>query len=392
MTVDLRLYALIDPEHAGGRDLAELARLVAQGGATLVQLRDKRSDTRPMVERARAIKAALAPFGVPLLVNDRVDVALASGADGVHVGQDDMAVEDARRLLGPHAIIGLSIKTVAQAEAAPLGLLDYVGVGGVFATSSKDNPNPPIGPAGLARIAERAPPAGAGLSAVRHCRHRRRQCRRGDRGRRGRCRGHLGALAQCRSAGGGASVTERGGRRTRAAATPMTPIAVTLAGSDSGGGAGIQADLKTFSALGVYGASVITALTAQNTKGVTAIHDVPAEFVAAQIDAVFSDLDVSAVKIGMVSQRGVIATIAAGLERWGQSRVVLDPVMIATSGDKLLAPDAIDMLKRVLMPRALVVTPNLPEAAALLEAPIADTETRCASRASACLRSARGRS
>jgi hydroxymethylpyrimidine/phosphomethylpyrimidine kinase len=155
----------------------------------------------------------------------------------------------------------------------------------------------------------------------------------------------------------------------------MTPIAVTVAGSDSGGGAGIQADLKTFSALGVYGASVITALTAQNTKGVTAIHDVPAEFVAAQIDAVFSDLDVSAVKIGMVSQRGVIATIAAGLERWGQSRVVLDPVMIATSGDKLLAPDAIDVLKRVLMPRALVVTPNLPEAAALLEAPIADTET-----------------
>jgi hydroxymethylpyrimidine/phosphomethylpyrimidine kinase len=155
----------------------------------------------------------------------------------------------------------------------------------------------------------------------------------------------------------------------------MTPIAVTLAGSDSGGGAGVQADLKTFSALGVYGATVITALTAQNTRGVTAIHDVPAEFVAAQIDAVFSDLEVSAVKIGMVSQRGVIEVIAAGLERWRQSQVVLDPVMIATSGDKLLAPDAIDVLKRVLMPRALVVTPNLPEAAALLDAPVADTET-----------------
>ena len=154
MTVDIRLYALVDPEHAGGRDLAELSRLVAQGGATLVQLRDKRSDTRPMVQLARAIKAALAPFKIPLLVNDRVDVALASGADGVHVGQQDMAVEDARRLLGPGAIIGLSIKTVAQAEAAPLDLLDYVGVGGVFATSSKDNPNPPIGPGGLARIAD----------------------------------------------------------------------------------------------------------------------------------------------------------------------------------------------------------------------------------------------
>src|SRR5215831_15761861 len=110
----------------------------------------------------------------------------------------------------------------------------------------------------------------------------------------------------------------------------MTPIALTIAGSDSGGGAGIQADLKTFSALGVYGASVITALTAQNTRGVSAIHDVPAEFVAAEIDAVFSDLDVDAVKIGMVSQRPVIEAIAAGLDRWKQSRVVVDPVMIAT--------------------------------------------------------------
>ena len=153
MAVDLRLYALVDPEHAGGRELAELARLVAEGGATLVQLRDKRSDTRRMVERARAIIAVLAPHGVPLLINDRVDVALASGAAGVHVGQEDMAVEDARRLLGPGAIIGLSIKTVAQAEAAPIELIDYVGIGGVFATSSKDNTKAPIGADGLAHIA-----------------------------------------------------------------------------------------------------------------------------------------------------------------------------------------------------------------------------------------------
>jgi hydroxymethylpyrimidine/phosphomethylpyrimidine kinase len=154
----------------------------------------------------------------------------------------------------------------------------------------------------------------------------------------------------------------------------VTAIAVTIAGSDSGGGAGIQADLKTFSALGVYGASVITALTAQNTKGVTAIHDVPPDFIAAQIDAVFSDLDVGAVKIGMVSQSAVIETIALGLDRWRQSKLVLDPVMIAASGDRLLVPDAIDTLKRVLIPRALVITPNLPEAAALLDAPIASSE------------------
>src|ERR1700674_4059608 len=112
---------------------------------------------------------------------------------------------------------------------------------------------------------------------------------------------------------------------SRSKAADMTPIAVTIAGSDSSGGAGIQADLKTFSALGVYGASVITALTAQNTKGVRAIHDVPAEFVGAQIDAVFSDLDVSAVKIGMVSQRGVIEAIAAGRRGGGRARVLFGP-------------------------------------------------------------------
>ncbi|MEA2989104.1 MAG: hydroxymethylpyrimidine/phosphomethylpyrimidine kinase, partial [Alphaproteobacteria bacterium] len=136
----------------------------------------------------------------------------------------------------------------------------------------------------------------------------------------------------------------------------MTPIAVTIAGSDSGGGAGLQADLKTFSALGVYGASVVTALTAQNTQGVTAIHDVPPEFIAAQIDTVFSDLDVKAVKIGMLSQAAVIEAVAAGLARWRQSQVVLDPVMVATSGDRLLDPAAIDVLKRVLIPQALVIT------------------------------------
>jgi thiamine-phosphate pyrophosphorylase len=152
MPVDLRLYAIVDPEHTGGRSLPELAKLVAQGGATLVQLRDKKNDTRVMVDTARAVKAALAPFGVPLLINDRVDVALASGADGVHVGQTDMAVDDARRLLGKGGIIGLSISTEALAEAAPIGMIDYVGIGGVYATTSKDQKKPPIGVDGLRRI------------------------------------------------------------------------------------------------------------------------------------------------------------------------------------------------------------------------------------------------
>ncbi len=152
-------------------------------------------------------------------------------------------------------------------------------------------------------------------------------------------------------------------------------IAVTIAGSDSGGGAGIQADLKTFSALGVYGASVITALTAQNTRGVQAIHDVEPEFVARQIESVFTDLDVKAVKIGMLSRIPTIVAVAEGLARHGAGLpLVLDPVMVATSGDRLLADDAVEALRVKLVPHAALLTPNLPEAAVLLGEGIATTE------------------
>jgi thiamine-phosphate pyrophosphorylase len=152
MRLDLRLNAIVDPERAGGHQLADLAMRCVRGGATLVQLRDKHAETRALIDEARAIKLALAPFEVPFVVNDRVDVAMAAGADGVHLGQDDMAIEDARRLLGANAIIGLSVKSVEEAEAARLDLVDYVGSGGVYATSSKQQKNVPIGPAGLTRI------------------------------------------------------------------------------------------------------------------------------------------------------------------------------------------------------------------------------------------------
>jgi len=136
----------------------------------------------------------------------------------------------------------------------------------------------------------------------------------------------------------------------------------------------VQADLKTFSALGVYGASVITALTAQNTKGVSGIYQVPPDFVTAQIDAVFSDLDVKAVKIGMVADRATIEVIVAGLTRWSPKHIVVDPVMVATSGDHLLAADSVATLRTKLIPCAGLITPNLPEAAALLEEEVATSE------------------
>jgi hydroxymethylpyrimidine/phosphomethylpyrimidine kinase len=156
------------------------------------------------------------------------------------------------------------------------------------------------------------------------------------------------------------------------------PIALTIAGSDSSGGAGVQADLKTFAAFGVYGASVITALTAQNTRGVSGIHLVPSDFVTAQLDAVFDDLDIASVKIGMVAQLSTIEAIATTLARRKPTHVVLDPVMVATSGDRLLSADAVSALRKHLIPLASLITPNLPEAAALLEESVALDETAIA--------------
>jgi len=162
-------------------------------------------------------------------------------------------------------------------------------------------------------------------------------------------------------------------QRSESGAQVSSAIAVTIAGSDSSGGAGIEADLKTFSALSVYGAAVITALTAQNTKGVFGILDVPAEFIAAQIAAVFTDLEIGAVKIGMLGSAGAIDSVAAALDRYRPHHVVLDPVMVATSGERLLDADAVGRL-RELISRVHMVMPNLPEAAALLDAPQARDE------------------
>ena len=153
----------------------------------------------------------------------------------------------------------------------------------------------------------------------------------------------------------------------------MTAIALTIAGSDSGGGAGIQADLKTMSACGVYGATAITALTAQNTLGVTAIHDVPVDMIKAQMEAVFSDLQVDAVKIGMLSRPETIEAVAVGLEKYKPAHVVLDPVMVAESGDPLIEESAVSALVERLFPLADIITPNLHEAGRLLAVDVANS-------------------
>lgn len=156
MKVDIRLYGLVDPQIGAGRSLAELARAAAEGGATLVQLRAKELSTREMVREAKAIHAALAGTKVPLLINDRIDVALAAGAEGVHLGADDMELTDARRLLGPDAIIGATLKKAGELPHLASAAIDYACIGGVFGTVHKDNPDAPLGLVGLAALRREA--------------------------------------------------------------------------------------------------------------------------------------------------------------------------------------------------------------------------------------------
>lgn len=163
--VNLALYGILDPERTGGRDLATLADAAVRGGITLLQLRDKRSGTREFVAHARAVKAAL-NRRIPLLINDRVDVALACGADGVHIGNDDMMPADARRLLGPNAIIGITLKKSADLAGLDRNMVDYGCIGGVFATASKDNPDPPVGLDGLAYLRREASHSGLPVGAI----------------------------------------------------------------------------------------------------------------------------------------------------------------------------------------------------------------------------------
>ncbi len=155
MKVDVRLYVIVDPAACAGRDPLRVADMAARGGATIIQLRDKHGQSRRRLQLARRMKEVLAAHGVPLVINDDVPLAAGSGADGAHVGQDDMAVAEARGLLGEEAIIGLSHQTAGHVDASPVDELDYVAIGGVFATSSKKQARAPIGPEGLRALSER---------------------------------------------------------------------------------------------------------------------------------------------------------------------------------------------------------------------------------------------
>lgn len=358
--LDLSIYLVTDTAQCGSLGVAETVRQAIAAGATLVQVRDPDASDDEFLTLARQVVEVARGTGVPVLLDDRVHLVGPAGADGAHVGQHDMPVAQAREILGPDAILGLTVETVVQLEWAianiPRDAMDYIGLGPVRPTASKPGHVPATGMRKLIPLADRSPWPSVVIGGVKAA----------DTAavRRSGFAGVSVISAICGQPDAGAATRELVDAWT-AAAEPA--VALTIAGSDPSGGAGIQADLKTFSALGAFGTSVITALTAQNTQGVAGVHVVPVEFVRSQFETLIADVRIDAVKIGMLATAELADEVGRLLGELSVP-VVLDPVMVATSGDRLLDDDAVAAIRR-LVAKAEIITPNLPEAAVLLGEP-----------------------
>ena len=359
----LRLYAVTDRHWTGEQTLYEQVRDVLMGGATCIQLREKDLDEASFYEEAKDIKELCRLFDVPFIINDNVMLAKEIDADGVHVGQDDMACVKAREILGPDKIIGVSAHTIEEAKIAKAQGADYLGVGAIFPTSSKDDAEV----LGIERLKEMTETVDLSMVAIGGISY-------------DNC-----LLLKDTGIDGIAVISALFGQKNIKQATidlkkrvdalyETMHTCLTIAGSDSSGGAGIQADLKTMLANKVFGMSAITALTAQNTTGVTDIMDVTPEFLENQIRAVFDDIYPEAVKIGMVSSKELIHTIVEMLKHYDAKHIVVDPVMVATSGAKLISDEAISTLKEELLPIAEVITPNIPETEVLTDMEVKTVE------------------
>ena len=370
MNFDLSLYLVTDRPLAQGRDISWIVREAVAGGVTMVQLREKDCSTGEFIALAKELKSVLHPLGIPLIINDRIDVALAVDADGVHIGQSDMPYAMARQLLGPDKIIGLSVETLDEVIAANALDVDYIGISPVYATPTKTDTLPPFGLEGVAEV-------------LRLSRHRCVAIGGMNRDTIGEviARGVEGAAVvsaivaadspRCASEELAAIIKRNKISNTRNIQNSEFkiqnyPRVLTIAGSDSGGGAGIQADIKSISANGCFAASAITAITAQNTLGVNAVEGLSIDIIEGQIEAVLSDIGTDSIKIGMLHSAEVVQCVARMLRKYNIKDVVLDPVMVSTSGHKLIEDDAIEVMRTELMPLARVITPNIPEAKILL--------------------------
>ncbi len=356
MKFDLLLYGITDRAWVGTLSLEEQIEKALQGGVTMLQLREKSLSRENFLEEAIRVKRIADCYQVPLIINDDIQVALASGAAGVHLGQGDLPASEARKLLGPERILGVTAKSVEQARKAQAEGADYLGSGAVFGTSTKRDARP-MTLETLRQITEAVTIPVAAIGGIT-----------GENVRTLQGTGIAGAAVVSGIFGQedipGAARKLRGelerltGRKKKAV--------LSIAGSDSSGGAGIQADLKTMEAFGVYGMSVVTALTAQNTKGVREILETPAKFTASQMDTVCSDILPDAVKTGMLGSGENIRTVAEKLREYRLKKIVVDPVMAATAGQRFLSEEEGALMERELFPMAALITPNLPEGERLL--------------------------
>lgn len=331
---DLLLYGVTDSKYLKGRKMSELVEEAILGGVTMIQLREKEITHEAFKQEALDVQSVCQKHHVPLIINDDVELCKEIDADGVHIGQDDLNLKEARKILGEDKIIGVSAHNYEEAKIALENGADYLGVGAIFATQTKDDAQ------------------NISMETLNEI------CQKVD----------IPVVAIVSSIFGSNDIQKASSLlkdKIQRVISNKMPTCLTIAGSDSSGGAGIQADLKTMLANRVYAMSVIAALTAQNTTGVDTIYDVDASFVASQMDSVFTDIYPMAVKIGMVSQKEVILSISGKLKQYHARNIVVDPVMVATSGAKLISDEAIDTLKENLFPLASVLTPNIPEAEVL---------------------------
>lgn len=328
-----------------------------RGGVSVLQYRAKNLPYQHCLEEGTALKALCRRFGTLFVVNDNLQLAVDLDADGLHLGQDDGTPQQAREKLGADKIIGISTHNQEEARKAEAEGADYLGFGAMYPTDSKDVTHMP-GVSGLAAIRDQVKLPIVAIGGISPA----NACRVIDAGA-----DAVAVISSVLSA-----------PRPEVAATELRLLfnrrmpyprggVLTIAGSDSGGGAGIQADLKVVTLLGSYAASVITALTAQNTRGVTSIYGIPPSFIRDQIEVVLSDLPIDIIKTGMLHTPAIIAMLAEYLgEQQQYYPLVIDPVMVAKGGASLLELDAVTVFRGSLLPKAYLLTPNIPEAERLL--------------------------
>jgi len=357
--LDLSFYMIADCALCDYKVLPKIVENVLPYGISCVQLRGKNLSEKQFTVVGKKLLKILQPHKIPLIINDSIAIAKILNAAGVHLGQKDSSIDFARSELGPEKIIGLSVTNSLEAERAIYSNADYFGVGPVFTTYTKSDATDPINLTGLRKIRNilRDKPVVA-IGGINDSNAKEVLAAGVD---------GIAVASAVLSSPDYIAATKNLHAVINSHRQKSYPCILSIAGSDSSGGAGSQADIKTITATGGYAASVITALTAQNTVTVTAIHNIPSEFVRQQIDAVCADLDFSVVKIGMLHQPDIISVVADSLKKWHIKKIILDPVMVAKGGAKLITRDALRILTKQLFPLAYLLTPNLKEAEILVK-------------------------